>query len=75
MATNPVGLNLLSGLNCGVRAGNKVAFGTKTVVEEFPWMVLLRYNDTKKPFQCGGTLITNRHVLTAAHCVRNKNKP
>ncbi|XP_073950645.1 phenoloxidase-activating factor 3-like [Choristoneura fumiferana] len=56
--------------NCGILDGNKIVGGRVAGLYEYPWMVLLSYR-TKNghQFNCGGSLINNRYVLTAAHCI------
>ncbi|KAK4881499.1 hypothetical protein RN001_004818 [Aquatica leii] len=58
---------------CGYEKGtDRVHGGEIADKDELPWMALLRYrynNGSDAGFKCGGTLINNRYVLTAAHCV------
>ncbi|XP_055324479.1 CLIP domain-containing serine protease B8 isoform X2 [Sitodiplosis mosellana] len=54
----------------GHQSVNRVFGGDFTSIWEFPWMALLIYNtNSSRPYGCGGSLINNRYVLTAAHCV------
>ncbi|XP_063708228.1 serine proteinase stubble-like [Culicoides brevitarsis] len=62
---------------CGrpVPAGNSLVLnGTPTVRGEFPWLIAIYTKKTKNlEYQCGGTLITNQAILTAAHCIHLHN--
>ncbi|XP_062557292.1 uncharacterized protein LOC134222163 [Armigeres subalbatus] len=51
---------------------NRVVGGVPAALHGWPWMALVGYKDAlgEVSFKCGGSLITNRHVLTAAHCIR-----
>jgi len=44
----------------------RVVGGEEAKMNEWPWQVALVYNNK---FFCGGSLISDRHILTAAHCV------
>ena len=48
------------------------AGGEEAEVSEFPWAALLhlRSSETNQTSRCGGSLISNKHVLTAGHCLR-----
>ncbi|XP_049542689.1 serine protease grass-like [Anopheles darlingi] len=62
---------LLPTKSCGVIETFRIGYGNNTAPFEYPWIVLLRYMWNGVLVDgCGGSLINNRYVLTAAHCVR-----
>lgn len=63
---------------CGIRNKKIVNFATslviggqETIPNEFPWLVALLH---KRLFTCSGSLVSNKIVVTAAHCIRNKGE-
>ncbi|XP_052867409.1 CLIP domain-containing serine protease B4-like [Anopheles cruzii] len=56
---------------CGLQLSDRVVGGQPTQLDEFPWTALIEY---QKPggqygFHCGGSLINQRYIVTAAHCI------
>lgn len=47
---------------------NRILNGKQTGINEYPWQAALIRKGEMHPF-CGGSLVNDRYVLTAAHCV------
>lgn len=57
---------LLNLLHTSRKNRPKLVGGKDTKVGESPWMAAIIHS---RKHQCGGVLIDNRHVITAAHCI------
>ena len=53
----------------------RIIGGEDAKVKDYPWMAAIHYNqrdglfDWSRAWECGGSLINERYVLTAAHCI------
>jgi len=66
VAVKPTRSDCKCGLTNRKEAGSDyILDGFETDINEYPWQVLIHFS----PGFCGGSLISNRWVLTAAHCL------
>ena len=54
---------------------SRIMGGQDAVPHSYPWMVSITKRSMNYMHVCGGTLITRRHVLTAAHCMEDFDGP
>ncbi|XP_020282728.1 venom serine protease 34-like [Pseudomyrmex gracilis] len=57
---------------CGWKKPTKIVGGTQTGVNEYPMMAGL-VDFRRREIYCGATIISQQHLLTAAHCLTNRN--
>src|SRR5215510_13902387 len=55
--------------------GRRIIGGEKTEIQQHPWQVALIITRPEGSYLCGGSIIAQQWVLTAAHCFRKSDVP
>lgn len=58
---------------CGKATSDRIVGGEITQLDDYPWLARIQYYKPNRRFgfHCGGVLINERYVLTAAHCIQS----
>ncbi|XP_049283463.1 CLIP domain-containing serine protease 14D-like [Anopheles funestus] len=61
---------------CGIQYTDRIIGGERAQIDEYPWAALIQHRrrNGELKFHCGGAIINERYVLTAAHCIANINR-
>ena len=59
-------------VNAKMGSVNRIINGNEAKAHEYPWQVALVKAGGHSPI-CGGSIISDRHVITAAHCTEDVN--
>ncbi|XP_073811936.1 trypsin-1-like [Musca autumnalis] len=71
--TTTTGSSDCAACTCGAaNAIRRIVGGYETQVNQYPWMAMLLF---RGHFYCGASLISDRYVLSAAHCLRSFPRP
>lgn len=63
---------------CGIENVNtRIINGRRAERFRYPWMVLILPSETNAPgyYNCGGSIINDRYILTAGHCLMGGRRP
>ncbi|XP_065073609.1 CLIP domain-containing serine protease B4-like [Ochlerotatus camptorhynchus] len=58
---------------CGKATGDRIVGGDIAQLDDYPWLARIQYYKPNRRFgfHCGGVLINERYVLSAAHCIQS----